>query len=224
MRQVSVIFAIIAALFVCLTPVYAKANEVENPYVMLETIADRMIVRIGNERGKIQADPNYLRTIMREELLPHSDYEFAARMVLGRNWQRLNDTQKDAFVAAFRDYLVTTYARVFTQYDETKHKLEFGREEPYANERRVVVRGQLIEVGGRPPVRLDFHLQRRTPTSPWLAFDLVAEGISMLNAQQSEMQASLRQRGIDGTIELLRERAAVDINLNEKVDLGEFKG
>lgn len=200
-----------------------KAAEPENPYRLLESIAERVLERIGNERSKIEAEPNYLRTIMADELLPHSDYEFAARMVMGRNWQRLSEAQQNAFVEAFRDYLVTTYARVFTQYDETKHKLEFGREEDYANERRVVVRGQLIEEGGRPPVRLDFHLQRRTPTSPWLAFDLVAEGVSLLNAQQSEMQASLRQRGIDGTIELLRERASVEINLNEDIDLDNFQ-
>ncbi|WP_113907811.1 MlaC/ttg2D family ABC transporter substrate-binding protein [Aliidiomarina celeris] len=200
-----------------------KAAEPENPYRLLERIAERVLERIGNERSKIEAEPNYLRTIMADELLPHSDYEFAARMVMGRNWQRLSEAQQNAFVEAFRDYLVTTYARVFTQYDETKHKLEFGREEDYANERRVVVRGQLIEEGGRPPVRLDFHLQRRTPTSPWLAFDLVAEGVSLLNAQQSEMQASLRQRGIDGTIELLRERASVEINLNEDIDLDNFQ-
>jgi len=200
-----------------------KAAEPENPYRLLESIAERVLERIGNERSKIEAEPNYLRTIMADELLPHSDYEFAARMVMGRNWQRLSEAQQNAFVEAFRDYLLTTYARVFTQYDETKHKLEFGREEDYANERRVVVRGQLIEEGGRPPVRLDFHLQRRTPTSPWLAFDLVAEGVSLLNAQQSEMQASLRQRGIDGTIELLRERASVEINLNEDIDLDNFQ-
>jgi len=224
MRLFTVMFVAIATFFVWLTPIDARANEVQNPYVMLQDVADRMIKRIGDERSIIDANPNYLRTIMTEELLPHSDYEFAARMVLGRNWQRLNDTQKVAFVNAFRDYLVTTYARVFTQYDENKHSLRFGREEPYENERRVVVRGQLIEEGGRPPVRLDFHLQRRTPTSPWLAFDLVAEGISMLNAQQSEIQASLRQRGIDGTIKLLQDRANVDIDLNEELDLDDFKG
>ncbi|RUO39785.1 organic solvent ABC transporter [Aliidiomarina taiwanensis] len=218
-RRLTVFFVALISLFT----LHVQAQEVQNPYVMLEEIADTMVARIGNERAQIEANPNYLRTIMEEELLPHSDYQFAARMVLGRNWQRLNDTQKEQFVQAFRDYLVTTYARVFTQYDEAKHTLEFGREEPYQNERRVVVRAQLIEAGGRPPVRLDFHLQRRTPTSPWLAFDLVAEGISMLNAQQSEMQASLRQRGIDGTIKLLQDRAKVDIDLNEEVSLDDFK-
>lgn len=223
MKKFTVIMSVLFTALMSFSALSVQAQEVENPYVMLEEVADTMVARIGSERSRIEADPNYLRTIMEEELLPHSDYQFAARMVLGRNWQRLNDTQKEQFVQAFRDYLVTTYARVFTQYDETKHSLEFGREEPYENERRVVVRAQLIETGGRPPVRLDFHLQRRTPTAPWLAFDLVAEGISMLNAQQSEMQASLRQRGIDGTIQLLRERAKVDIDLDEEVSLDDFK-
>ncbi|MCC5854227.1 MAG: ABC transporter substrate-binding protein [Idiomarina sp.] len=210
------------ALALWFTPTAAKAEEVENPFTLLQNIAERVIERISNERSRIEAEPAFLRTIMAEELLPHSDYQFASRMVLGRNWQRLNSEQQTAFEEAFRDYLVTTYARVFTQYDENKHALRFGREGEYRNERRVVVRAQLIEEGGRPPVRLDFHLQRRSPTSPWMAFDLVAEGISMLNTQQAEMQAALRQHGIDGTIQLLRDRANVEIRLDEELDLEDF--
>lgn len=214
---------ICAALLAFIMPASA-ATEVQNPYTMLAEVAEQILDRIRHDRDAIEANPSYLRTIMAEELLPYSDYEYAARMVLGRNWQRLNESQQTAFVQAFRDYLVTTYARIFTQYDENKHSLQFGREGEYKNERRVVVRAQLIEEGGRPPVRLDFHLQRRSPSSPWLAFDLVVEGVSMLNAQQSEMQASLRQRGIDGTIQLLQERANVKIDLNETLDLEDFKG
>lgn len=214
---------ICAALLAFIMPASA-ATEVQNPYTMLAEVAEQILDRIRHDRDAIEANPSYLRTIMAEELLPYSDYEYAARMVLGRNWQRLNESQQTAFVQAFRDYLVTTYARIFTQYDENKHSLQFGREGEYKNERRVVVRAQLIEEGGRPPVRLDFHLQRRSPSSPWLAFDLVVEGVSMLNAQQSEMQASLRQRGIDGTIQLLQERANVEIDLNETLDLEDFKG
>lgn len=199
-------------------------QEVQNPFQLLEAVADGMIERISKERAQIEANPSYLRTIMEEELLPHSDYQYAARMVVGRHWQQFSETQQKEFEAAFRDYLVTTYARVFTQYDEAKHTLKFGSETPYEKERRVVVRAQLIEQGGRPPIRIDFHLQRRSPTSPWLAYDIVAEGISMLNAQQSEMQAALRQRGIDGTIELLKTRAGVEIDLNEEIDIEQFKG
>lgn len=201
-----------------------KAEEVDtsNPFKMLEQIAERMTVRITEERGNIEQNPGFLRQIMVDELLPHSDYQFAARQVLGRNWQRLNGSQQDEFVSVFREYLVTTYARVFTQYDETRHKITFGRAGNYENEHRVTVRAQLVEEGGRPPIRLDFQLQRRSPDAPWMAFDLVAEGVSMLNAQRSEVEASLRQNGIDGTIELLRERANKEITLDEDLDVSDF--
>lgn len=214
----SILLAMVVAVMSVFAPA-AMATEAENPYQLLQGVAEEVVERISNERESISQNPNYLRQILAEELLPHSDYEFAARMVLGRNWQRLDETQQNQFVSVFRDYLVTTYSRVFTQYDENRHSLRFGREEDFANERRVVVRAQLVEEGGRPPVRLDFHLQRRTPESPWLAYDLVAEGVSMLNAQQSEIQASLRQRGFQGTIDLLEERAKADIDLEEEVDL-----
>lgn len=202
----------------------AQSSELdtENPFRMLEQIAERMTTRIGEERSRIEANPNYLRTIMEEELLPYSDYQFAARSVLARNWQRLNEDQQNEFVEVFREYLITTYARVFTQFDESKHKLNFARGGDYEGQRRVVVRAQLVEEGGRPPIRLDFHMQRRNPEAPWMAFDLVAEGVSMLNTQQAEMQSSLRQNGIDGTIQLLRERASVDIRLDEDLDVSDF--
>lgn len=198
--------------------------ENDNPYELLEEVAERMIKRIGEERSKIEEEPQYLRQIMEEELLPYSDYQFAARQVMGRNWQRLDEEQQQEFVEVFREYLVTTYARVFTQYDEERHELEFGSRGRWENERRVTVRARLIEEGGRPPIRLEFHMQRRRPDAPWQAFDLVAENVSMLNTQQAEMQASLRQRGFDGTIELLRERANVEIDLDEELDMDDFEG
>ena len=201
---------------------YAEEIDTSNPFKMLEQIAERMTVRIGEERSSIEQNPGYLRDIMAQELMPHSDYQFAARQVLGRNFQRLNAEQQEEFIEVFREYLITTYARVFTQYDETKHKIIFGRPGNYENERRVTVRAQLVEEGGRPPVRLDFQLQRRNPQAPWMAFDLVAEGVSMLNAQRSEVEASLRQNGIDGTIQLLRDRANREIRLDEDLDVSDF--
>ncbi|RUO24029.1 organic solvent ABC transporter [Aliidiomarina minuta] len=208
-----------------LAMVPASANERivdnENPYRLLQEVAERMIERIGNDRSRIEEEPNYLRTIMEEELLPYTDYRFAAAQVMGRNWQRLDNDQRREYVDAFRDYLVTTYARVFTQYDEDKHVLEFGRESDYENERTVIVRARLIQEGG-PPVRLNFNLRRQSPDAPWMAFDLEAENISMLSAQRSEMQAVLRQHGFDGAMELLRERAGAEIRLDEELDMEDF--
>lgn len=202
----------------------ATANErinEENPHRLLQQVAERMLERIGNDRSQIEENPNYLRTIMAEELLPYTDYRFAAAQVMGRNWRALSDEQRREFVDAFREYLVTTYARVFTQYDEDKHELQFGREEAYEGERTVIVRARLNQDGG-PPIRLNFNLRRQSPDAPWMAFDLEAENISLLSAQRSEIQAILRQQGFDGAVALLRERAAVEIDLDEELDVDDF--
>lgn len=195
--------------------------ENDNPHRLLQEVAEKMLQRIRDDRERIEAEPNYLRVIMEEELLPYTDYRFAAAQVMGRNWRQLNDEQRREFVDAFRAYLVNTYARVFTQYDESKHELQFGREDAYENERVVIVRAQLNQQDG-PPVRLNFNVRRQTPDSPWMAFDLEAENISLLSAQRSEIQAILRDRGFNGAVELLRERASVEIDLDEELDVDDF--
>ncbi|MCL5050323.1 MAG: ABC transporter substrate-binding protein [Firmicutes bacterium] len=199
----------------------AQRIENDNPHHLLQQVAERMLERIRDDRAQVEENPTYLRTIMEEELIPYTDYRFAAAQVMGRNWRSLNDEQRREFVDAFREYLITTYARVFTQYDETKHELQFGREEAFENERTVVVRARLNQADG-PPIRLNFNLRRQSPDSPWMAFDLEAENISLLSAQRSEIQSILRQRGFQGAIDLLRERAAVEINLDEDLDVDDF--
>ena len=221
MKSVWTAFALVLALVMAPAAVANERITNENPHRLLQEVAERMLERIRDDRAQVEETPNYLRTIMEEELLPYTDYRFAAAQVMGRNWRALDDDQRKEFVDAFRDYLITTYARVFTQYDEDKHELQFGREDDYAEQRTVIVRARLIQEGG-PPIRLNFNLRRQSPDAPWMAFDLEAENISLLSAQRSEIQAVLRQRGFDGAVALLRERAAVEIDLDEELDVDDF--
>lgn len=207
---------------VLIAPASAQERiENDNPHHLLQAVAERMLQRIRDDRGQVEENPTYLRTIMEEELMPYTDYRFAAASVMGRNWRQLNDEQQREFVDAFREYLITTYARVFTQYDESKHELQFGREDAYEDERVVIVRARLNQQDG-PPISLNFNLRRQTPDSAWMAFDLEAENISLLSAQRSEIQSILRQRGFQGAIDLLRERAAVEIDLEEELEVDDF--
>ncbi|RUO29356.1 organic solvent ABC transporter [Aliidiomarina sedimenti] len=220
MKSVWIAFMLVLVLVVP-SAMAQERIENDNPHRLLQEVAETMLQRIRDDRERIEQEPNYLRVIMEEELIPYTDYRFAAAQVMGRNWRALDDEQRRQFVDAFRSYLINTYARVFTQYDEEKHELQFGREDDYENERVVIVRAQLNQEDG-PPIRLNFNLRRQTPESPWMAFDLEAENISLLSAQRSEIQSILSQRGFDGAIELLRERASVEIDLDEELDADEF--
>lgn len=179
----------------------------ESPYALLERVANTTAERISNDRAKIDEDLDYLREIIREELMPYVDSTYAAKRVLGRNLKDTTAEQRQQFYAVFREYLIATYGRAFTQYDETKHEFQFERARELGSEDRMVeVNTRLIEEG-RPPIRLDFKLRYDDDERLWKAYDLVVEGVSLLNSKAAEISSVIRSRGIDGTIELLREKS-----------------
>lgn len=188
----------------------------ENPYALLERVANKTADRIANDRPKIDEDLDYLREIIREELMPYVDSTYAAKRVLGRNLKDTTEEQRQQFYAVFREYLIATYGRAFTQYDETKHQFEFERARELGPEDRMVeVNTRLIE-DGRPPIRMDFKLRYDKDERLWKAYDLVVEGVSLLNSKAAEISSVIRSRGIDGTIELLREKSQEPIKSYEQ--------
>lgn len=190
----------------------------DNPYVLLEKLASKTLERIETDRELIDQDINHIRVVIREEMMPYVDYVYAAKRVLGRNLTQTTEEQRQEFYTVFRDYLITTYAGAFTQYDETKHTIQFGdasRFEP--NSKMVVVNTRLLQEGG-PPVRMDFKMRFDKDDNLWKAYDLVVEGVSLLNSKQAEINAVIRSNGIDGTIALLREKAQETVKEHDDIE------
>ena len=48
----------------------------------------------------------------------------------------------------------------------------------------------------RPTVKVDFKLRKNKKTEEWQAFDMVAEGVSLLSTKQSEWNGKIRKGGI----------------------------
>ena len=65
--------------------VSANAQSVDkaNPYHMIQEVADITFTRFSNEQDAIRKQPNLLKNIVREELMPYIDYKYAAYKVLG---------------------------------------------------------------------------------------------------------------------------------------------
>ena len=99
------------------TGVSAEEVNKKDPYQMIKTVADITFKRFANEQAAIQVEPNLLKTIVREELMPYINYQYAAYKVIGSNFKKTNKTERAEFVPAFREYLITSYAQVFTLYN-----------------------------------------------------------------------------------------------------------
>ncbi|MCL1090721.1 ABC transporter substrate-binding protein [Shewanella profunda] len=179
----------------------ATVNTMD-PYAMVKSVANKTFDRFHKDKALIDADTDYLKVIVHDELMPYVDYKYASYKVLGQYLKDSTEEQRNRFVDAFEGYLVTTYAQAFTEY--TNQKVEFSPSIDFSNEKIVDVNVQIIEAG-RPPIKLLFKV-RRLKDDSWKAFDLVAEGVSLLSSKQSEISNLIRQQGIDPVIKMLEER------------------
>lgn len=131
--------------------------------------------------------------IVEEELMPYVNEQYAALKLLGPNLKGAKREDVAEFVKAFRAYLVTNYAQVLTQY--TNQTIEFGPEMPLEEDCRITTVKVEILDAPRPNIKLEFKL-RQEKSGEWKAFDMIAEGISLLSSKQSEWSGKIRQEGI----------------------------
>lgn len=171
-----------------------NALTFNDPHQLVSEVAQNTFDRLNTEQSKINADPKYLRSIVREEMLPGVDVRFSAFRVIGK---QLNDTtpaQRDAFVDAFSEYLVVTYADALAAYDD--QTLDIGKGSVGKDEQLVSIPVTVLEPN-KPSIKLEFKLRKNNRTNEWKVFDMIAEGISLLSAKQSELSGLIRQKGID---------------------------
>ncbi|GAC20602.1 MlaC/ttg2D family ABC transporter substrate-binding protein [Paraglaciecola arctica] len=183
----------------------------ENPYVMLEDVATKTFSRIKKERQLIEVEPELLRTVMEEELLPYVDYSFSALKVLGKYYKKVPRDKIPEYISVFRSYLITTYALAMAYYDG--QDVEFQPVREVTDEKTVTVRA-VVREPGRPDINLAFKLRKNNKTNEWKAYDMVAEGISLLSSKQSEFQSILRKDGIQKVIDLMNNTISKPINID----------
>lgn len=204
---------VVAAASMLVISFAGTAQEKQNPYKLVQDVASATFDRIKKEQPNIKQNPEVLRDIMEQELLPHVDYRFSAFMVLGKHFKKASNAEKVEFVKVFREYLITTYALAMGYYDD--QKVEFQPEISFENKKTVTVRA-VVKEDGRPDINIAFKVRRNKKTNEWKAYDMIAEGISMLSSKQSEFEGILRQQGVQVVIDLMKEKIEQPIKIEDR--------
>ncbi|NMM41931.1 MlaC/ttg2D family ABC transporter substrate-binding protein [Pseudoalteromonas arctica] len=211
-------FLMVVALTFSAISVASDVVDLKDPYKMVRQVSDNTFQRITRDQPLIEKNKEHLRVIVKEELMPYIDYKYAALRVLGSHVSKVRAIkdpaeQKQAvedikhFIDVFQEYLIATYAGVFTQY--SNQKVEFGPSKEFAGQDLVLVKTKIVEPG-KPEIKIDFKV-RADRGGEWRAYDMVAEGISLLDAKQSEFQGILRQQGINHVSNLLEQKSKLPV-------------
>lgn len=204
----SVMAFAVTALFVTQT-VRAETS----PYVLMQQASDKLFADIKNNQEKIKKDPNYLRTIVRNDLLPYVQVNYAGSLVLGSHFKSTTPEQREKFFKAFSDFIEQAYAQVLTAYTDQNIQIEPAKE--VGDKNLVSIRVNIVQNGGQAPIKLDFKWRKNSKTGEWQAYDMVAEGVSMVVTKQNEWSGILRQQGIEALTAQIQKSAAAPVTLSK---------
>jgi len=179
-----------------------------NPYSMIKGAAEITFKRFANEAQGIKTNPNLLKKIVREELMPYINYKYSALKVIGKHLKKSKKEDVVEFFPVFREYLITSYAQVFTLYDN--QEVQFEPEKSFKNKKIIAVNTRII-MQGRDNIDVAFKVRLNKKTKQWQAFDMVAEGVSLLDSKQAELGGIIRQKGLPYVTELLKKKSNRDI-------------
>ena len=206
---------IIVAGFLSVATLFSNQAFAEtSPYVLMQQTADKLFSDIKANRGKIKSNPEYLRTIVRNDLMPHVHVKYAGQLVLGKSLSSANEAQREKFFDAFGQFIEQSYAQVLTQYSD--QKVEIESEKPTDGKSIVTIRVNVISANNAPPIKLDFKWRKNSRTGEWQAYDMAAENVSMVATKQNEWSSILRQQGIDTLTAQVAQSAKQPITLSKK--------
>lgn len=204
----SVMAFAVTALFVTQT-VRAETS----PYVLMQQASDKLFADIKSNQATIKKDPNYLRTIVRNDLLPYVQVNYAGSLVLGSHFKSTTPEQREKFFKAFSDFIEQAYAQVLTAYTDQNIQIEPAKE--VGDKNLVSIRVNIMQNGGQAPIKLDFKWRKNSKTGEWQAYDMVAEGVSMVVTKQNEWSGILRQQGIEALTAQIQKSAAAPVTLSK---------
>ena len=182
----------------------AQADQSVNTAAVMKEVqqtADSVIQEIAAQQAVVSKDPNALLAIVKAKLLPQVDTERMSRLVLGRYWRTATPAQKTAFADQFQQLLVRTYAGPLSKLGG--QKITVTGTKPGADADELVVQS-VVSGGDMGSVPVDYRMAQ--VDGQWKAFDVVIDGISLINNYRGSFAQLIQQKGLDNLIETLKKQ------------------
>lgn len=178
------------------------APALSPPQQVIAGVSEDFKVVLRDHRERL-ADRAFLRRVVDTQVLPRLDLEGLTSLVLGPWGRDATPAQRAAFIDAFKELVINTYAHAAPEIGPWELRWLPMRPEPRPD--RALVRTEVL----RPralPIAVDYRMVERD--GRWLVRDVLVEGVSLLASYRDAFSGIARERGLDGLIAELRRRNA----------------
>ena len=165
-----------------------------------ETVEDVLAV-LGDETLQAPENQASRRERLRLAVYQRFGFEEMARRSLGRHWRDLSDEQRQEFVGLFSDLLERSYVAKIESAG-TGSRVDYTREtiddEGFASVQSVVTNPLDSQI------EVEYRLLQRDGVTPWEVYDIVIEGVSLINNYRTQFNNIVHRTSYEGLVKQLR--------------------
>lgn len=183
-------------LWALMTPA-AFAEELA-PDALLKSVAAEVTAAIRQDPAIQAGDARRISELVEAKILPHFDFRRATQTAMGPNWRHATPEQQEQLTREFKTLVLRTYSGALASYRD--QAIEFRPLRAQPGDTEVTVRS-IIRQPGAESIVIEYDMAKTGPG--WKVFDIRVAGISLVANYRSAFSEEVRNRGVEGLIELL---------------------
>jgi phospholipid transport system substrate-binding protein len=171
-----------------------------SPYDLVQHIGEHLFDSVQRAQNIDVESSAIMPVIVEKQLMPFVDVTFASYKILGTQLKKSTKQERQLFVEAMEISLVNTYSSALAQY--SGQDIKYEPHQDVTGKKMVSVGLELLDAN-KPSIKMVFKLRKNKRTQQWKAFDLIVEGISLVDSKRAELSRSIRQQGIEHVAKVL---------------------
>ena len=180
----------------------AFAADTSAPDKLISSLFEGVNERLKQDPDKIAADRNHLIVIGDELLAPYVSFETMSKQILGKNWRKISPDQRKRYTEAFRQKVSFS---VVSQYDPTKkYDMEVTGQRLNDKGDRAAVSSVVTDLSNANKLNISYKLFKSRKTNNWQVYDVVVEGVSVLQSFKTASAEDFKRNGIEYMIAQLQ--------------------
>lgn len=176
--------------------VNAIEHSKEEPGKIVKDIVDQVLLILQDA----SLDESEKKGRITNLITPRINFKDMARRVLATNWKIATEQQQEEFVTLYQKILINTYWIRMNQYagESVEYISVSSDREGYATVDTIIVRD-------KSDVEIPLSYRMKRFVDIWYAYDFVVETLSLVQSYRNEYNATIKNYGIDGLLDLLKQ-------------------
>jgi len=185
--------------FLCYLLLLSNTVQAAEPMTLMKQTIDEVIGILKNEELKKPDKVTDRRAELRRVIGKRFDYEEMSRRSLALHWKKISAKERQEFIPLFSDLLERSYINKIESYtDEQILYTDETLDDGYAVVKTKIITKRNVEVP------IEYRLLEKN--DQWLVYDVVIEGVSLINNYRNQFNKIIRQSSYQELIHKMRDK------------------